>query len=50
VRIRQGSTDAILTTRTVNERDRIAAEVAAEAVAEDAPAGPNPVLGSAPST
>ena len=50
VRIRQGSTDAILTTRTVADRDRIAAEVAAEAVAEDAPAGPDAVLGSAPST
>lgn len=50
VRIRQGSTDAILTTRSVADRDRIAAEVAAEAVAEDAPTGPDAVLGSAPST
>ncbi len=50
VRIRQGTTDAILITRSAADRDRIASEVAAEAVAEDAPAGPDAVLGSAPST
>ncbi len=50
VRIRQGATDAILTTRTADDRDRIAAEVAAETAAADVPTGPDPVLGSATST
>ena len=50
IRLRQGPTDAILTTRTVEERDRVVSEVAAESAAEDAPTGTDAVLGSATST
>ena len=49
IRFRQGRSAALLTTRTAEDRDRVAAEIAAE-VAADAERGPGGVLGSAPST
>ena len=49
VRFRQGRSSAMLTTRSVDDRDRIAAAIAAES-SPDVETGPGGVLGSAAST
>lgn len=49
LRFRQGRSSAVLTTRTAEDRDRVAAEIAAEIAADPEP-GTGSVLGSAPST